>query len=45
MHPLPSSLVQFPHVHNSVSEEALLLLDVVICMDLKRRWGGFPGHS
>lgn len=48
VHPLPSSLVQFPHVHNSVSEEAPLLLDVVICMDLKkkkRRWGGFPGHS
>lgn len=35
--PLPSD-VQSPHMHNSVSEDALLLLDVVICMDLKRRW-------
>lgn len=29
------------HVHNSVSEEDLLLLDVLICMDLKKGRGGF----
>lgn len=39
------SLVQSPYVHISVSAEAPLRLDVVICMDLKRRWGGFPRHS
>lgn len=39
--PPPLTLFQSPHVHNSVSEEALLLLDVVICMDLKKGWGGF----
>lgn len=43
--PPPLSLVQSLYVHNSAWAEALLLLDVVICMDLKRRWGGFPGHS
>lgn len=34
-----------PHVHNSVSKEALLLLDVVICMDLKERRGWIAWHS
>lgn len=28
------------HVHNSVSEEDLVLLDVLICMDLKKGRGG-----
>lgn len=39
-HPCPS-LSQSLHVHNSVSEEDLLLLDVLICMDLKKGRGGF----
>lgn len=35
------SCSQSLHVHNSVSEEDLLLLDVLICMDLKKGRGGF----
>lgn len=38
--PRPSRY-QSLHVHNSVSEEDLLLLDVLICMDLKKGRGGF----
>lgn len=40
-HTTHPTLFQSLHVHNSVSEEDLLLLDVLICMDLKKGRGGF----